>query len=655
MAGAIASGAVTEAGDASEDDSLFDMSLEELMDVEITSASRQKQKLADSAVPVTVITAEDIHYSGLTNLYEILQFATSIDMIQTDRNRYSLGVRGLHDTWSDRTLTLIDGRVADSPIFGGSEFLRQPLLLEDIKQIEILRGPSGAAWGANAFNGAINIIPKHPEECKGVFVSSGVSHFGDNYHRARWADVNDTWAWRVSTAYEDAASSSDALDRDFVTIGPPIATFESGDFRRNALVDAELRHDLSDRTNLSFGLGHSDMETGGYEFIYKSPESDSRTRTTRAFGKLEKTCDNDQKLSAQWYGTFYDYRWPALGSYSSSENQLEGQWDFSPAANHRSTIGASTRMTDISQDIETSDDVLVGDNHEQRLGAFIVDRWQATERLKIEGQVYGEWYSEVQSDWAARLSASQSLDEQGHHVVRLAGARSYRTPLTGLREVQVERLGGLVGIVPSDDLCNERIWAIEAGYSTRLSPTATLRIDGYYQEYDALIGFLRVARNHYQPTNLGPAEAYGLESELKLHGDFYKLSLWYAYNNFIRLEGIEGNDTSKSVRGFLPARHKAGATLRFFLPDDWTVNLNYKHNSETDASHGPWGEDIPASDRLDATLAKKFQMGRMDGEILLGVADIFNDTEQIAGDQGSAIYQHETPGRTLFATLFLQF
>ena len=128
-------------------DGYFRMSLEELMEIEIVSASRKKQRLTDAAVPVSIITAEDIHYSGLTNLYEILQFAPSIDALQVDRSRYALGVRGLHDTWSDRTLTLINGRAADNPIFGGSEFLRQPLLLEDIKQIEILRGPSGAAWG----------------------------------------------------------------------------------------------------------------------------------------------------------------------------------------------------------------------------------------------------------------------------------------------------------------------------------------------------------------------------------------------------------------------------------------------------------------------------------------------------------------------------
>jgi len=625
------------------------------MEVEIVSASRQKQKLMDVAMPVSIVTAEDIHYSGLTNLYEILQFAPSIDALTVDRNRYALGVRGLHDTWSDRTLTLINGRVADNPIFGGSEFLRLPLLLEDIKQVEILRGPSGAAWGANAFNGAINIITKSPEECKGLLVSSSADHFGDNYHRLRWADATDQWGWRVSSAYEDVVSSTDVLDLDFVTRrGAPVA-FESQDFRRAALVDTELRHRLSDQTSLSLGLGHSDMATGGYEFLYAFPETDATTETTRAFTKLEKTYEDNRRLYAQWYGNFARNDWPSLGDYSSSENQFEGQWDFSPHEGHQSTVGATLRLTNINQDTVKPDDILVGDAREQRVGMFLVDRWQATERLKVEGQIYGEWYSETDTDWAARLGTAYALDAEGRHLLRFGGAKSYRTPLAALREVSTTRLGGVVRLFPGSDLKNEEIWSLEGGYSTRLSETATFRLDTYYQEYQELIGFRSPASGQYVAENLGPADAYGWESELALHGAFYKMSFWYAYNYFAPQDRSGQIDPDGEVRAFLPARHKAGATLRFFLPDDWTVNLNYKHSTFTDGTHGPWGGDVPQFDRLDLTLTRPFKLGKADGELLLGISDLFNDTEQLVSDQGSVAYQHETPGRTFFARLALRF
>jgi iron complex outermembrane receptor protein len=169
-------------------DNLYDMSLEQLMEIPVVvSAARQPQKITVSSVPISIITAEDIHYGGMTNLADILQFAPGIDVLPLSRIRSAVGVRGLHDFIADRTLTLINGRAADSMIFGGSEFYRLPLLIEDIERIEIVRGPGGAAWGANAFTGIINIITKKP----GWLLSSTVTEFGDTYNHIRWMDKKD--------------------------------------------------------------------------------------------------------------------------------------------------------------------------------------------------------------------------------------------------------------------------------------------------------------------------------------------------------------------------------------------------------------------------------------------------------------------------------
>ena len=280
-----------------------------------------------------------------------------------------------------------------------------------------------------------------------------------------------------------------------------------------------------------------------------------------------------------------------------------------------------------------------------------LDRWHITDRLDIEGQIYGEWYSETDSDWAARVGAGYALDSEGHHILRVAGARSYRTPLAALREVSVERLGGGFVVVPAPDLNNEEVWSLEGGYTAALNDRTTLRLDGYYQDYRDLIGFDRLPTTEFAAQNLGPASAYGWESELMMHGPWYKVSLWYAYNYIT----LEGDDPERNVRAYLPARHKAGATLRFFLPQDWTVNLNYKHSTFTDSDHGPWGAHVPGFDRLDLTLARPMHIGKAEGEIMLGVSDLFNDTEQLVSDEGSMFYQHETPGRTFFARLTLHF
>lgn len=154
-----------EQQEPNKQDELLEMPLEKLMEVTIVvSASRQEQKITQTSVPVSIITAEDIHYSGLTNIPEILQFTPGVDMLKISRFRYAVGVRGLHDFISDRTLVLINGRSAESPLFGGSEYYTLPIFMEDIERIEVVRGPGGAALGANAFNGVVNIITKKPED-----------------------------------------------------------------------------------------------------------------------------------------------------------------------------------------------------------------------------------------------------------------------------------------------------------------------------------------------------------------------------------------------------------------------------------------------------------------------------------------------------------
>ena len=117
--------AFAEQQDANEQEDLFEMSLEDLMEVPVVvSASRKVQKIGELSVPVSVITAEDIHYSGLTTIPEMLLFTPGMDVLAYDRNTYATGVRGLHGRYSNRILSLLDGRVADSPIYGGPEFFR---------------------------------------------------------------------------------------------------------------------------------------------------------------------------------------------------------------------------------------------------------------------------------------------------------------------------------------------------------------------------------------------------------------------------------------------------------------------------------------------------------------------------------------------------
>ena len=140
--------------------SLKQLSLEQLADLEVTSVARKEQKVADTAAAIYVITQEEIHRSGVTTIPEVLRLAPGVTVSRIDGNSWAIGIRGFVSDLSRSVLVLIDGRSVYTPLFAGVYWDVQDTLLEDIDRIEVIRGPGGTIWGANAVSGVINIITK---------------------------------------------------------------------------------------------------------------------------------------------------------------------------------------------------------------------------------------------------------------------------------------------------------------------------------------------------------------------------------------------------------------------------------------------------------------------------------------------------------------
>jgi iron complex outermembrane receptor protein len=143
---------------------LKQLSLEQLMDVEVTSVSKKEQRVADTAAAIFVISQEDIRRSGVTTIAEALRLAPGVTVSRIDGNSWTIGIRGFGNGLSRSMLVLIDGPSVYTPLFAGVYWDVQDTLLEDIDRIEVIRGPGGTIWGANAVNGVINIITKNATE-----------------------------------------------------------------------------------------------------------------------------------------------------------------------------------------------------------------------------------------------------------------------------------------------------------------------------------------------------------------------------------------------------------------------------------------------------------------------------------------------------------
>jgi len=144
-----------------------DVSLEELMDMKVTSVSRKPERLSRTAAAIFTITQEDIRRSGATNIPDLLRMVPGVDVAQVSENAWAVTVRGFNNRYANQLLVLVDGRSVYSTEFSGVFWDDVDLPLEDIDRIEVIRGPGASVWGANAVNGVINIVTKSSKLTKG--------------------------------------------------------------------------------------------------------------------------------------------------------------------------------------------------------------------------------------------------------------------------------------------------------------------------------------------------------------------------------------------------------------------------------------------------------------------------------------------------------
>ena len=174
------------------------LSLEELGNIEVTTASKGPVKLSQTAAAIFVITQDDIRRSGVRSLPEALRLAPGVDVAQIDSVKWAVGIRGFQSRLSRDLLVLIDGRSVYDPLFHGVYWEVQDTLIEDIDRIEIIRGPGGTIWGANAVNGVINIITKNARDTKGTLVSAGGGSVNQGYLDFRQGGGNDNgFSYRI--------------------------------------------------------------------------------------------------------------------------------------------------------------------------------------------------------------------------------------------------------------------------------------------------------------------------------------------------------------------------------------------------------------------------------------------------------------------------
>ena len=447
---------------------LKQLSFEELMNVEITSVSRQPEKLSEAASAVQVITAEDIRRSGATNIPEALRLAPNLQIAQVNASQWAISARGFNNVLANKLLVLIDGRTVYTPFYAGVFWDVQDVLLEDIERIEVVSGPGGTLWGANAVNGIINIITRSALDTQGGYVEAGTGGELQGFAGARYGGRTQSGlAWRVygkTTHYDDTV------------------LYPAGESAEDAwhLSQVGTRLDWNAGDADSFTL-QADARDGK-----SNPDGDNTVEMDGAnvLGRWKRALAPDSELQLQLY---YDR---GTRDFGNGFAETLSTWDFdaqhslSPAPRHDLIWGVGARI----MRHEVDNLPLFGFTPAQKTlhlySAFVQDEISLREDVlaltlgaKFEHNDYtgAEWQPSVRLSW--RLAPQQTL--------WAAVSRAVRTPSRLDRDFAVSLLPGFPLLTGSADFDSEEVVASELGWrwgAERLSLSAA----AFYNDYDKI-------------------------------------------------------------------------------------------------------------------------------------------------------------------------
>jgi iron complex outermembrane recepter protein len=206
---------------------LTDLSLEQLMDMDVTvtSVSKKDTRVFTSPAAIYVISQEDIRNMGVTSLPEALRMAPGINVAQINSDQWAVSARGFNSEFATNLLVLIDGRTIYTPASSGVFWDAQNVMMEDIERIEIIRGPGATLWGANAVNGVVNIITKGAQDTQGGLAALNYGNLDQPITMLRYGgQLAPTLYYRVYGQYADypsfkTSSGADARDESHFAHG----------------------------------------------------------------------------------------------------------------------------------------------------------------------------------------------------------------------------------------------------------------------------------------------------------------------------------------------------------------------------------------------------------------------------------------------------
>lgn len=448
--------------------SLKQLSLEELMDVQVTSVSRRPELLSATASAIQVIAGEEIRRSGAASLAEALRLAPNLQVAQVNSSQWVVTARGFGNVLSNKLLVLLDGRTLYTPLYAGVFWDVQNPPLESIDRIEVISGPGGTLWGANAVNGVINIITKGSRETTGLYAEAGGGTEQRGFGTLRYG--GGLGIGGTARVYAEGFSRDRTVEADGSDARDDWHLFQGG-FRidgdpaaRNALT---LQGDLYD--------GRPDPD-GGAPVVARGGNLLARWSRPAPGG-------TDFQLQVYYDRTYRDFG----NEFTEDLATYDVDWQHRLALGERQEViwGAEVRIMDHRTDNLELFRFDPGHKTLQLYSGFVQDvivlvpsRLRLTLGTKLEHNTYTGL--EVQPSARLAWTPARAL------LIWAAGSRAVRTPSRIDRDFSLLIAPGTPFLQGGDDFRSEKVVAWELGWRAQPSDRVAISLATFYNEYSDL-------------------------------------------------------------------------------------------------------------------------------------------------------------------------
>jgi len=466
---------------------LSSLSLEELMNIEVTSVSRKSEPIFDAAAAVFVLTGEDIRRSGFNSIPEVLRLVPGLQVARIDLSSWAISARGYTGQFASKLLVMVDGRSVYSPVFSGVFWDQLNMPLEDIARIEVIRGPGATMWGANAVNGVINIITKDTRQTQGGLVRASAG-----YNERMSGNIRYGGKLGDRTFYRAYASGFDRTqDGEAIVSG-------RDDYWNDLRVGLRLDHDFSPRTQLL-------LEGNWYDDAYlhevssplltppysSYPSLDAFYRGVYSLARLKRQFSPESEATFQ---TYFDVTDGQTLFYTEDRQTIdvELKHSFRPLPRNSFIWGLGYR---------NSRDYLPGlaDPEHFTLELFNIfgqNEWSIVpDRLRLI--VGSKFEHNSYTEWEIQPSVRSVWSPHSDHTFWASASRAVRTPSRGERSGSIplltlppmtewnpSPLPVLNVFTKSPEFTSEKLKAYELGWRAHLNRFSNVSVDVFYNDYD---------------------------------------------------------------------------------------------------------------------------------------------------------------------------